>query len=104
MEREEVFSLSEDSSAAVKEVVRQSANLGALAAIGGASAAMERGITLPAIADAESTMDESFERHGRGGTDGADFLQGHFSREDNLRESEVLEKAGLLRSADITLS
>jgi hypothetical protein len=47
------------------EVVRETAGLGAFAAVGGAAAEGFAGEALAGIRDAESAVDEDLQRHGR---------------------------------------
>ncbi len=76
------------------QFVRQPAGLGALAAVGAASAPGFRGKALAGIGDAERAVDEDFEFAIGRGADGADFVERKFARQGDAAGARGSARGG----------
>ena len=86
--------------AVANQFVGQPAGLGALAAIGAASAQREAGQTLAGVADAQGAVDEGLEFDGGLPADGGDLVDGEFPRQHHPPHAQRLDLADALGAAE----
>jgi hypothetical protein len=87
----------------IRHLIRQPAGLAAIAAIGTAPGMRVADVALAAVGDAQRAVDEEFQRGAGLRPDRRDLLQRQFTRQHQLRQADILQKACLLRRADVGL-
>ncbi len=88
----------------VGEVVGQTADLRALAAVGRAAAVHQRGAAVAAVAHAQGTVDESLKAHvGYGLVDGAYLRHRHLARKHHATHAQRGEEAHLVDGSRVAL-
>ena len=88
----------------INEVKRQAAELGTFATIGAAAEAVLTGIAATAVADTESSVNKSLQRHFRDSRmDGSNILQGELTGKDGLRVASGLTRTDIVDGAIIHL-
>ena len=60
-------------------------------------------VALSGKSDTECAVHEIFQRHVSAGGNGADFGKTQLARQDDLRKTDVGEKTGFFRVADVSL-
>ena len=104
LERQQVAVVLDDTPVAVDEVELHAADLCTLAAIGGATEAVLRGIALSAVADTESTVDKDLQLDiGHGLVDGTNLVDREFACQHDPTETQVAQPRHLLSRAIVGL-
>ena len=105
LHRQHMLVVRDDAPFHVGDLVRQSAGLRAVAAVGAAPGVGVADVALAAVGDAQRAVDEEFQGGlgSRGGADGGDLSEVELACEDDLGEPHVLQEAGFFRGADVGL-
>ena len=88
---------------AVNHVIGKTANLCTFSAVGASSFDGAAGMASSAVADAQSSVDETFQRHRYIVVNIADFFCGEFPCQYDLRETHSFQKLGFFNSACVAL-